>query len=111
MAPLPIWPRLGSLLFPFLISFGVVLGGSLFAGLAALLTGAYPVSTSLQWADRLKVWGTAIAMGGSLINLSALEQGLFALAPRAIMKDLVHLALAFAGALSAAWLLAACLDR
>lgn len=89
----------------FSVSFGVVIGGSLFAALAALLSGGYPIETLVSAADRLKVWGAAVALGGSLINLKTLETGLIQWNPGIIARELGFLGLAFAGSLMAAWLL------
>jgi hypothetical protein len=85
------------LLETFAISFGVVVGGAFLAALAALISGGYPADTLLLAADRLKVWGAAAAMGGSLVNLRRIETGILRWQLHLLLRELVSLGLAFAG--------------
>jgi hypothetical protein len=89
----------------FAIAFGVVLGGSFLAALAALFTSGYPTETLLELADRLKVWGMAAAIGGTLRDLRHLEEGILRLEPRLLAKELVLMTSAFAGSVAAYYLL------
>jgi len=95
----------GDLVETFAIAFGVVLGGSFCAALAALFARGYPTETLLELADRLKVWGMAAALGGTLTDLRHLEEGLLRLEPRLLAKELVLMTSAFAGSLAAYYLI------
>lgn len=88
----------------FAVAFGVVVGGALVGALAALLFRGFPGETALDLADRLKVWGMAAALGGTLKDLRHLEEGLLRMEPQLLMRELVFLASAFAGSVIAYYL-------
>ena len=88
----------GELATTCLIAFGIVVGGSLFAGLAALLTGRLPLRTMVEMADRLKLWGTFAALGGTFTALRSIESGLFAGELGTAARQAVHVLIAFSGA-------------
>ncbi|HEY8450491.1 MAG TPA: YtrH family sporulation protein [Bacillota bacterium] len=81
-----------------LVAFGIVAGGSLFAGLAAIVLGRLPLRTMLAMADELKLWGTFAALGGTFTALKSIETGLFAGDLGVALRHLVHVLIAFAGA-------------
>jgi len=81
-----------------LIAFGTVVGGSLFAGLAAVVTGRLPLRAMVEMADRLKLWGTFAALGGTFSALRTIESGLFAGQLGAAARQAAHLVIAFTGA-------------
>jgi hypothetical protein len=89
----------------FAVSFGVVLGGALLGALASLLAGGYPARTAVALADRLKVWGAAAALGGTLVNWRNLETGLLRWQVHLLLRELALFSLACAGGLAAAYLL------
>jgi len=61
----------------FFIALGVVLGGAVSAGLAAVLTGESPLKTILDISMDIKLWAIAVAMGGTFSSLKLIETGLF----------------------------------
>lgn len=81
-----------------LVAFGVVLGGSLFAGLAAALVDRLPIRTMVEMADRLKLWGTFAALGGTFSALRSIESGIFAGELGSATRQALHLLIAFGGA-------------
>ncbi|HEX6990082.1 MAG TPA: YtrH family sporulation protein [Bacillota bacterium] len=81
-----------------LIAFGTVVGGSLFAGLAALLTGRLPLRAMVDMADRLKLWGTFAALGGTFTALRSIESGLFSGELGIAARQAFHVLIAFGGA-------------
>lgn len=81
-----------------LIAFGIVTGGSLFAGLAALLSDRLPMRAMVEMADQLKLWGTFAALGGTFTALKSIESGLFSGEPGSALRQAIHVLIAFAGA-------------
>lgn len=86
------------LLVTFFVACGMVLGGSMTAGLAGTLVGRLPLTTMAEMARRLKFWGTLAALGGTISMLEAIERGLFSGEVRAVARQLLHILAAFAGA-------------
>ncbi|MDI3269381.1 MAG: YtrH family sporulation protein [Bacillota bacterium] len=82
----------------FLVSAGVVLGGSLLGSFAGLLGGALPLTTMRELALRLKIWGVVAAMGGTLATLESLDQGLLRGQLLPLFRQGLFLLSAFAGA-------------
>ncbi|RPF55364.1 YtrH family sporulation protein [Aquisalibacillus elongatus] len=61
----------------FFISFGVLLGGSLFGSLSAYITGEPPVSEMMVSAQRLRIWAIVAAIGGTFDAISTFERGIY----------------------------------
>lgn len=80
------------------IAFGVILGASLFAGLAALITNHPPLKTMVDIAASLKIWAIAIALGGTFSSLEIIEKGVFNGEIRSIVKQVLFILVAVAGA-------------
>src|SRR5690606_37881979 len=81
-----------------LVAFGIVVGGSLCAGLAALASQRFPVRSMLDMADQLKLWGTFAALGGTFTALKDIETGLFAGELGSVARHVFHVLIAFGGA-------------
>lgn len=81
-----------------LVAFGVVIGGSLFAGLAAMLVGSLPMRAMVEVADQLKLWGTFAALGGTFTAIRSIESGLFSGELGVAARQIVHVLAAFLGA-------------
>lgn len=82
----------------FFVAMGTVVGASLAGGMAAALTGKLPLTTMAGMAYRLKFWGTLAALGGAINTLEALESGLAAGELHAVLRQVVYILAAFAGA-------------
>lgn len=85
------------ILLTFSLALGVVLGGSLFGALGGLITG-YPARTMWRLAGELKLWAVVASLGGSFATFRQLEQGILGGQFLAFAKQLLLLAVAFAGA-------------
>ncbi len=64
------------LVYIFLISLGVVIGGSLVGSLGAIFSNRYILDTMRQLAQRLSIWGMVAAVGGTTAIIRNLESGL-----------------------------------
>lgn len=80
------------------IAFGVILGASLCAGLAALINNQPPLKTMVDVAAALKIWAIAIALGGTFSSLEIIEKGVFSGEIRSLIKQLLFILVAVAGA-------------
>ena len=97
---------LGHLVYVACIAAGVVIGGSLAGGLARLLfvevpltsPSSLPVGSLPDLANRLKLWGTFAALGGTFSALQNLEAGLLGRAFGVAATQLLLILSAFAGA-------------
>lgn len=87
-----------TLLLNFFISFGIMVGASVFASVAAIVSNHPPVKTMVTVAGSMKIWAVAAALGGTFESLEVLEQGLFRGEIRSIVKELIYIVAAFAGA-------------
>jgi hypothetical protein len=57
----------------FFVAFGVVLGASMLAGMAALFLWQPPQATMLDIAGRIKIWAVVVAIGGSIDPIRVIE--------------------------------------
>jgi hypothetical protein len=57
----------------FFVAFGVVIGGSLLAGIGALFTMQPPTHTMWVTAGNLKIWALVAAVGGTIDPLRVIE--------------------------------------
>lgn len=89
------WPDLVSAFFT---PMGVVVGGSLFSAMAAILTGKLPVTTMLRTAEDLKLWAILAALGGTFSTIRSLEGGIITGQLDLVGRQLVHILTAFLGA-------------
>ncbi|TFB25034.1 sporulation protein [Filobacillus milosensis] len=60
----------------FFISFGVIIGGSLFGSMSAYLTGQPPISEMMVTAKQLRIWAIVAAIGGTFDAISTFERGI-----------------------------------
>lgn len=81
-----------------MVALGIVIGGSLFAGLPALLTGRMPLRAMATMAEELKLWGTFAALGGSFAALKSIETGLFTGELATVARHTLHVFTALLGA-------------
>lgn len=82
----------------FFIAFGVVMGGSLLAGVGSVFILMPPATTMLETAARLKIWAIVAAIGGSIDPVRVIESNLTAgqLSPAA--QQILFIFFAFLGA-------------
>ena len=87
-----------SLIQNFFIAFGVVIGGSIFAGLGAIITDTPPLRTMMSIASSIKIWAVAIALGGTLSSFRILDKGLIQGEIKSIIKQVIYIFIALLGA-------------
>jgi hypothetical protein len=85
-------------IYSFLISFGVMVGASLFAGVGAVINNHPPLKTMLNIAGSVKVWAIAIALGGTFTSFEVIDKGLFRGEIKSIIKQAVYILMAVVGA-------------
>ncbi len=81
-----------------MISFGIVIGASIFAGLGALINNQPPLKTMLDLAGSMKIWAVAAALGGTFSSFEIIEKGLFSGQIRTIIKQMIYILTALLGA-------------
>jgi hypothetical protein len=65
-----------NLVMDFFVALGMVVGGALLGGLAAVLThNLSPFQTMVRLADQLKIWALVSTLGGTMDTLRAIESG------------------------------------
>lgn len=84
----------------YFISFGVLIGGSLFSGVGAFFTREPPIFTILEYADKLKVWALVVALGGTFDSFRIFETGIFAGNISSLFKQIFYIVVALFGAYS-----------
>ncbi len=89
---------LSNIVYSFLVSFGVIVGASMFAGIGAVINDHPPMKTMLDIAGSVKVWAVAIALGGTFSSFQIIEKGLFRGEIRSIAKQAVYVLAAVTGA-------------
>ncbi|MGI9862003.1 YtrH family sporulation protein [Moorella naiadis] len=96
------FPRL---LLIFFTALGVVLGAAIIGSLAAVLVGQPPLRTMTRLALEIKIWAIAAAMGGTFNAIEILGQGIMEGQLRILLKQLLFIIIAFAGAQVGYWLI------
>ncbi|SDC08594.1 Sporulation protein YtrH [Paenibacillus sp. UNCCL117] len=64
---------LSKCLLDFFIAFGVVLGGTMLAGISSVITLDPPVHRMLTVAEQIKIWAMVAAIGGTIDPIRAIE--------------------------------------
>lgn len=85
----------------FLISFGVVMGASIFAGIGAIITDNPPLRTMVNLSSSIKIWAMATALGGTFSSFIVIDKGLFEGEVKSIVKQVIYIFVALLGANSA----------
>ncbi len=85
------------LVFDFFVAMGMVLGGSLLGGIAALLTHVRPAGAMLQLASQLKIWALVSTLGGTMDTLRAIETSVLGMNLTPIARQFMYLIAAFIG--------------
>lgn len=87
-----------TLIMHFFIAMGVLLGGSILGGLAALLVRQPPLDTVLRLSEQLKIWAIVAAIGGTVDVFRILESGVLTGQLSPAVKQLLYIVGAFLGA-------------
>ncbi|WP_026676574.1 YtrH family sporulation protein [Fictibacillus gelatini] len=89
----------------FFTSFGVILGGAIIGGLAAFLVGKAPILETVKIADQLKIWAIVSAIGGTFDTFNLFERNFFHGVSTEIIKQIIIILVAMAGANTATLLI------
>jgi hypothetical protein len=87
-----------NVIYSFLVSFGVMVGASISAGVGAVINDHPPLKTMLNVAGSVKVWAIAIALGGTFTSFEVIDKGLFRGEIKSIIKQAVYILMALLGA-------------
>jgi len=82
----------------FLIAFGVVIGASVFSGIAAIITNQPPLKAMLGISSSIKIWAMAIALGDTFSSFAVIEKGIFKGEYKSIIKQAIYVMTALLGA-------------
>lgn len=82
----------------FCVALGIVIGGALLGGIAALWTGQQPMATMERLAGQLKIWALVASLGGAMDTLRKFESGVLQRQITPIGKQFTFLVAAFIGA-------------
>jgi hypothetical protein len=85
-------------LFDFFVAFGVVLGGSMLGGLAAVIALQPPTYTMLMIADKIKIWALVAAVGGTIDPMRVIESNFIEGHLSPAIKQILLILSAFMGA-------------
>lgn len=89
----------------FFVAFGIVMGGALFAGVAALLTRQPPYEFMAEVSEDLKFWAIIAAIGGTFEALKGLHEGVIIGHISALVRQMIYLLSALFGANLASYIL------
>lgn len=82
----------------FLISFGVVIGASLFSGIGAIITNNPPYKIMVQVASSIKIWAIAASLGGTFSSFTVIEKGIFDGEIKTLAKQALYILISLSGA-------------
>jgi hypothetical protein len=89
---------LGDAVLNFCLSFGVVLGGSMLSGLAAVLTLHSPAEKMLYVSENIKIWAMVAAVGGTIDPIRYIESQVAEGHLNPAIKQILLIVVAFIGA-------------
>lgn len=90
--------HIGNIIYVFLISFGVIIGAGMFAGIGALIIDHPPLKTMFDIASSVKIWAVAVGLGGTFSTFEILEKGIIKGEIRSIIKQAIFVIAAVIGA-------------
>lgn len=82
----------------FFIALGTVVGGSIFAGIGAIITNQPPLKAMFDIARSIKIWALVAALGGTLPSFEIIEKGLFEGEFKSIIKQAIYVVSGLIGA-------------
>ena len=95
----------------FFTSGGVILGAALIGSLSGVITNNPPFEIMLKLAQEIKIWAIVSAIGGTFSTIEILSLGIFEGDIRTLIKQLLFLISAFAGAHSGYLLIIYLVDK
>lgn len=88
----------GSIIYSLLISFGVIAGSAVFAGIAALINNDPPLKIMADIGISTKIWAVAIALGGTFSSFEIIGDGLFRGEIKSIARQVILILTSLIGA-------------
>jgi len=82
----------------FLIAFGVVIGGSILAGIAAVVTMRSPSHQMGLIADNIKIWAMVVAVGGTIDPIRSIQSNFLGGQISLAIKQILSIVAAYIGA-------------
>lgn len=82
----------------FLIAFGVVLGGCILAGIAAVITMKNPTHQMDVIADNIKIWAMVVAVGGTIDPIRSIQSSFLDGQLSPAFKQILYIISAYIGA-------------
>jgi hypothetical protein len=82
----------------FFIAFGVVIGGSMLAGIGSVLVYMHPASMMFVTAERLKIWAIVAAVGGTIDPIRVIESNMLEGHLSPVAQQICFIISAFLGA-------------
>ncbi len=89
---------IGYIVLYFSVAFGVVLGGSMLSGIAAVLTLQSPSEKMLGIAENIKIWAMVAAVGGTIDPIRFIESHVAEGHLSPAIKQILYIVAAFVGA-------------
>jgi hypothetical protein len=89
----------------FFVAFGVLIGGALIGGIGAFLVNQPPMHKIYTLSDSLKIWALVAAIGGTFDTFTNIERGFFEGTHLILIKQLVFILSAMAGAQTGAMII------
>ncbi|WP_251859822.1 YtrH family sporulation protein [Clostridium sp. Marseille-Q2269] len=87
-----------NLLYSFMVSFGIVIGASIFSGISAILLNHPPLKIMMDLSNSIKIWAVATALGGTFSSFSILDEGIFKGELRGMIKQIFYILASLIGA-------------
>ncbi|MBP1924274.1 hypothetical protein J2Z76_000127 [Sedimentibacter acidaminivorans] len=87
-----------NLIHNFFLSFGIVVGASIFSGIGAIITNHPPLNAMLDVAGSMKIWAIAASLGGTFSSFSVIEKGLFEGEIKSLIKQCLFILIGLIGA-------------
>ncbi|MCZ8518352.1 MULTISPECIES: YtrH family sporulation protein [Paenibacillus] len=85
-------------LLDFFVAFGVVLGGTMLAGICAVITLDPPVHRMETVAEQIKIWAMVAAIGGTIDPIRAIETHFHDGHISPAIQQILYIVCAFVGA-------------
>ncbi|CAH0117753.1 MULTISPECIES: YtrH family sporulation protein [unclassified Paenibacillus] len=85
-------------LLDYFIAFGIVIGGAMLGGIAAVLTLQSPALTMVAVSKQLKIWALAAAVGGTIDPMRVIESNFLDGNLSPAIKQILYILFAFLGA-------------
>lgn len=91
----------------FFVALGVVIGGTLIGGVAAIYTRESPLKLMSDISQRIKVYAVVSSIGGALRNLRMMEGSVFQGEILLLFQQVIVIVIGFIGANIGVWIIRA----